>query len=170
MKRVGIYAGTFDPIHAGHISFARGALQASNADAIFFLPERVPRHKPAVSSYEQRVAEIRSAIADDRQLQLIQLPDDSLSVHETLPELEKQFPDASIILLVGSDVVAHMHAWPEIDRLLQSCELAIGMRDGDSETAVTRALCTLTISDAHYRLIYTAHSHVSSTAIRKALT
>ncbi len=164
--RIGIYAGTFDPVHKGHISFALAAVNQANLEQVCFLPERFPRFKPNASDYKTRINKIKDATADASQLTLLELPDRALNVHETLPELNRAFPDATLVLLVGADVLAHMYTWTEINQLVSTCDFVIGMRMGWDETQVTNILRTLDIMDSRYTIIYTDHAHVSSTAIR----
>ena len=59
MARIGIYAGTFDPVHAGHVAFALQSLEAAKLDRVYFLPERRPRGK-------RQVKNIRAADTPDK--------------------------------------------------------------------------------------------------------
>ena len=62
VKRIGIFAGTFDPVHKGHISFALQAIEAAGLDEVVFLPEPRPRHKQSVTDQSHRIAMINLAI------------------------------------------------------------------------------------------------------------
>src|SRR3569623_1388715 len=116
-SRVGIYAGTFDPVHAGHISFALQALEAAQLDQVCFLPERKPRGKEGVEHFGHRVAMLRRAIKPYRQFSIIELVDISFSVEQALPELQRLFPQAQLVFLFGSDVVTNVPQWPHADKL-----------------------------------------------------
>jgi nicotinate-nucleotide adenylyltransferase len=61
-NRIGIYSGTFDPVHSGHISFALQSLKAAKLDKVYFLPERRPRNKQQVEHFGHRVAMLKRAI------------------------------------------------------------------------------------------------------------
>lgn len=128
-RRIGIYAGTFDPVHAGHIAFALQAIHAADLDEVHFLPERKPRGKEGVEHFGHRVAMLNRAIKPHPSFGVIELVDISFTIQRTLLELEKQFPDAQLVFLMGSDVAAAIPSWPRADRLLESCELVIGIRD-----------------------------------------
>ena len=126
--RIGIYSGTFNPVHSGHVTFALQALQTAKLDKVYFLPERRPRYKQHVEHYGHRVAMIRQALQLHPKLDVLETDDVSFTVSRTLPRLELQFPGAQLVFLMGSDVVTHLHAWPGADILLARSELAVGLR------------------------------------------
>lgn len=129
--RIGIYAGTFDPVHSGHVAFALQALQAAELDKIYFLPERRPRKKQQVEHFAHRVGMLRQALEPHPQLEVLEMVDVNFSVSHTLPRLHQQFPDAQLVFLFGSDIVPELAAWPEAARLLKESELVIGIRSRD---------------------------------------
>jgi len=129
--RIGIYAGTFDPVHSGHVAFALQALQAAELDEIYFLPERRPRKKQQVEHFAHRVGMLRQALEPHPQLDVLELVDVSFSVSHTLPRLRQQFPSAQLVFLFGSDIVPELAGWPDAERLLESSELVIGIRSRD---------------------------------------
>lgn len=163
--RIGIYAGTFDPLHKGHISFALASIKSAQLDSVYFLPERTPRHKPHASSYASRVVTLKHALDGDV-LKLLELPDHALTIHETLPELEAMFPNSQITLLVGTDVLQHMPAWPGIDTLRDNYELVVGVRTGYDLTTINKSLHTLGFTGSRSVIVHTDQAAVSSTAIR----
>jgi nicotinic acid mononucleotide adenylyltransferase len=72
-SRIGIYAGTFDPVHAGHVSFALHAMTVAQLDEVYFLPERLPRYKPGAAHFAHRVAMLKRAVKPHPDLQIIEL-------------------------------------------------------------------------------------------------
>jgi nicotinate-nucleotide adenylyltransferase len=129
--RVGIYAGTFDPVHSGHVAFALQAVQAAKLDKVYFLPERRPRSKPQTEHFGHRVAMLRQALKPHPQLELLELVDTSFSISRTLPELKRRF-DGQLVFLIGSDVAKNLAGWPDAARLLKDSEFVIGIRSRDS--------------------------------------
>ena len=128
MSSIGIYAGTFDPVHAGHVTFALQSLQAAKLDKVYFLPERRPRAKQQVEHYGHRVAMLKKALKPHPQCDVMDLVDVNFSIKRTLPFLEKKFEGAELVFMFGSDVVEGMADWPNADRLLKGGELVIGLR------------------------------------------
>src|ERR1035438_181672 len=91
-KRIGIYSGTFNPIHTGHITFALQATTEASLDKIYFLPERKPRNKAQVEHFAHRVAMIKQAIRPHPKFNILELTDPSFSVKASLPKLQAIFP------------------------------------------------------------------------------
>ena len=115
--RIGIYAGTFNPVHTGHIAFALQATQAANLDMVYFMPERRPRDKQEVEHFGHRMAMLRRATEPHTQLDLLDLVDVNFSVLRTLPQLQQTFPDSQLVFLVGSDVAPTIPSWPHSERV-----------------------------------------------------
>lgn len=169
LKRIGIYAGTFNPIHAGHIGFALQAKQAANLDEVCFLPERHPRQKVGAEHYGHRVAMITKAIKPYSAFSVGELPDIRFTVKKTLPELESRYRGSQLVLLIGSDLVPHLGSWDYAVRLLGSCELVVGIREGDDEHVIKEALEKLPIIPKNIYLFQSYGDDISSTKIRDAL-
>lgn len=169
MKRIGIYAGTFDPVHAGHVAFALQATQAAELDVVYFLPERRPRGKEHVEHFGHRVAMLQRALRPYKHFEVLELVDVSFSVQRTLPELQKLFPDAQLVFLFGSDVVAALPDWPHVKQLLRHSELVIGLRAQDDEQQLREALAGWTDRPRALTLFHSYAPHVSSGKIREAL-
>lgn len=139
MKKVGILAGTFDPVHAGHIAFAMAAMGTARLDKVYLLPERAPRGKMAVTSYHHRLKMLELAIAGHPELEVLDLPGKHHSVAETLPILKKRFAGVQMGFLMGSDVASAINNWPEAE-LLRWHSLIIGLRANDDEASLKQLL------------------------------
>lgn len=168
MKRIGIYSGTFDPVHAGHIGFALQALQSAQLDYIYFMPERRPRHKQHVEHYAHRIAMLRAAVKPYAKLKVLETDDISFTIKRTLPRLQQRFRGAQLVFLAGSDVVAHMHTWPGAELLAQTCELAIGIREDSSPTEIIN-LPHMQLLQRPFYMLESCAPNVSSHKIREAL-
>lgn len=165
-QRIGIYSGTFDPIHSGHLSFALAAIQESSLDRVYFLPERSPRHKPAASDYVYRLRALIKTARDYDQLDVLDYADREFTVHETLPQIVTKFPDATLVFLVGSDVLSNMHTWKNLHKLIERCDFAIGVRDHSSRSEILLTLSQIGIDSKRATIIRTAQAHMSSSQIR----
>lgn len=168
MKRIGIYSGTFDPVHAGHIGFALQAMEAAQLDTVYFLPERRPRDKTGTEHFGHRVAMLRRATKPHRRLHVLELEDVSFTVDRTMARLQKRFPKAQLVFLFGSDVVQNMNAWPGVERLITASELVVGIRSQDSLGNVENALAALPVQPT-FTIIESYGAEVSSRKIREAL-
>jgi nicotinate-nucleotide adenylyltransferase len=169
MKRIGIYSGTFDPVHAGHIAFAKQALKAAKLDAVYFLPERRPRGKTGTEHFGHRVAMLKRASRPYRKLHVLELEDVSFTVATTLPRLQKRFGNAQLVFLVGSDVATHMPEWDNADQLLKQVELVVGVRSSDSSVVMQESLNRWATQPLQTTIIESSAPAISSRKIREAL-
>lgn len=167
--RIGIYSGTFNPVHSGHVTFALQALQTAKLDKVYFLPERRPRYKQNVEHYGHRIAMIRRALHLHPKLEVLETDDISFTVSRTLPRLELRFPGAELVFLMGSDVAIHVSSWPNIDMLLERSELAIGLRAGTSWQDVCLRLSPLTVPRHKLHVVQSFAPDVSSKLVRQGL-
>jgi len=137
--RIGLYGGTFDPIHLGHLRAAETAREELGLDLVAFLPSAVPPHRDApLSTAEDRLAMARLATdpypafeAWDTELRR---PGPSYTV-ETVASLLAERPHDDFALVVGADTWPEMAGWREPERLLSLVEVAIVDRPGYPATA-----------------------------------
>lgn len=134
MPRLGVFGGSFDPVHRVHERLADAALQQLELDELLVIPAlHSPFKAQAHASAEHRLHMLRLAFAgvqrtriDERELRRAE-PTPSV---RTLDELRVERPGWSIHLLVGQDGFEALDAWVEPDRLAQLCELAVLARPG----------------------------------------
>lgn len=167
--RIGIYAGTFDPVHAGHISFALQAVQAAKLDELYFLPERRPRAKTQVEHFGHRVAMLKQALKPYQNIGVLELVDVSFSVKRTLPFLEQKFEGAELVYLFGSDIVAGLADWQNVDKLLKDGELVIGLRSQDDKKEIHRIIEQWTTQPRLVTVFDSFAPSVSSGQVRQGL-
>ncbi|HEX8349943.1 MAG TPA: nicotinate-nicotinamide nucleotide adenylyltransferase [Hymenobacter sp.] len=167
--RVGIFAGAFDPVHAGHVAFALQAMTFANLDEVVFVPERRPRHKPGVEHYAHRVAMLKQAIRPHRQFSVMELVDRHITVTRTLPQLHAIFKNCQLVLLTGSDVAPHIASWPYAKRLLTDMELVVGMRQGDDQTVLLETIAGWPAQPRDLLVMESYAPAISSRHIRVAL-
>jgi len=128
MKKIGIYPGTFDPVHMGHLALAREAMKQNNLDKLFFLVEPRPRRKQGVKALEHRNEMVRLALMDEPHMGSIQLNQQRFTAVETLPVLDQRFKDAEIIMVMGDDLLIHFAEWSHVEKLIDRLRFAIGIR------------------------------------------
>jgi len=134
MRPIGIFGGTFDPIHYGHLRSAFEMLQALDFEQVRFIPCGDPPHRGVTyATAEQRLRLVKLAIdgqdgfiADDRELQRGGL---SYTV-DTLESLRKEFPDRSLGLIVGMDAFLGLPGWHRWDEILNIAHIVVAHRPG----------------------------------------
>jgi len=168
-KRIGIYAGTFDPVHAGHIGFALQAVQRAGLDKVYFLPERRPRHKSGVEHFGHRVAMLKKAVRPHPGFEVLELDDVSFSVARTLPKLQTRFRGHQLAFLFGSDAISNLPSWPQAERLLSQAELVVGCRWQDDSADIHELIGGWPIVPRAYSVINSYAPDISSGKVRSAL-
>lgn len=134
---IGIFGGTFDPIHFGHLRPAIDVLETLNLDQIRFIPCYSPVHRGQPNaSVEQRCAMIEQAIQNQPKFVLdkieIERGGPSYMV-ETLRELKAKYPETGLVLIMGIDAFAKFNSWKNPAEILQLANLAITKRPSEDD-------------------------------------
>ena len=116
--KIGVYGGTFDPVHFGHLILAETCREICNLDAVWFMPAAVPPHKlnETITPARQRIEMLKFAIAGNSRFRISTLELDrkgpSFTV-DTLTQMKKEIPDAELFLLIGADSLDDFPTWRE---------------------------------------------------------
>ena len=170
--KVGIYPGAFDPIHEGHVAFAEACIRQYGLDKVFFLPEPRPRHKQAVKAFEHRQRMVQIAIDSNPKFGLIIVEQQNFTVHETWPSVTARFADASLFMLLGSDVAHRLATWPNIDELIRMAPhflIATRREKGESVEEMVSTLKHTTKVPFDHSIVKPQYETYDSSAIRLAL-
>jgi nicotinate-nucleotide adenylyltransferase len=133
--RVGVYCGTFDPVHFGHLILAEQAREQARLDQVWFVPSPRPPNKidQSLTRFEQRVEMLQLAIAGQPAFRIDEIEKErtgpSYTV-ETLVELHRRHPDDALFFLVGSDTLADLPSWREPQRIVEMAGLLVMLRPG----------------------------------------
>lgn len=142
-NRIGIFSGTFDPIHVGHVEACLVAKGALELDEILVMIEKEPRRKTNVTPYAHRKNMVELAVADFHSIRLYEVTAANITFSHTLGMLNKDFPSAKFVMIVGSDMLEHMPAWEGFEKWLRSQALAVVLRDNKQEAAVKKTIAQL---------------------------
>lgn len=156
MRKIGIFSGTFDPIHHGHLTFAKVAADEVSLDKVYFLIEPEPRNKQAVTDYNHRQAMLQLAIKNQPALDLLEVSTKQFDLEHTLPELQSRFNEDQLYLLMGSEVNS-LSNWPGIDKV-SKLSFIIAARSDHSLPKVP--------SHIQYRMLRSELPAISSSQIR----
>lgn len=158
MKKIGLYGGTFDPVHHGHLILARDAVEKLGLDRLLFVPAALSPHKPdqQPAPPEVRLAMLKAAIADEPAFEIddqeMRRPPPSYTI-DTVHSLKKRFPGCHLFLLIGEDNLDRLSEWKDVDLLLSECTpVALARSSGDVE---------------RFHLHLPRRLHISATEIRK---
>ena len=138
--RLGLFGGTFDPPHVGHLLAASDAYEALTLDRLIWVPAGQQPFKAGEvhATPEQRAEMLEAMVAGDARFAVDRLEIDrgglSYTV-ETLDEYARRHPDARRFLLIGSDLVTQLPQWREAGRLATLAEIVVLERDAGEEPA-----------------------------------
>lgn len=167
--RVGILSGTFDPVHKGHISFALQALEAARLDKVVFVPEPCPRHKQDVTHLGHRIAMLEIAIKAYPKLGVLELPDKQFTPYKSLPRIIQTYPDAELLMLIGTDVLAHISVWPNVRMLLKKVGIVVAVKGGKDERQAFQLLSQLPVKPPESHVLVSNYPKTASREIRAAI-
>lgn len=139
MGALGLFGGTFDPIHFGHLRLATELAEAFRLDQVIFIPAGLPYHRgrAAHASNEQRLTMVKLATArdarfgvDDRELRR----DGPTYTYDTLSEIrQERGPDAALVFLTGSDAFAKIDTWSRWTEIFDLAHFAVAIRASDEQ-------------------------------------
>ncbi len=139
--RIGIYGGSFDPVHYGHLLLAESAREQLKLDKVLLMPAATAPHKRGQESApaKSRIEMLELAIGGHAALEISRLEIDRGGVSytvDTLSTLRAEHPGAELILLVGGDTLADMPNWKDPEKVVSLARIAVVDRPGISMEAV----------------------------------
>ena len=155
--RVGLFGGTFDPVHQGHIELALHVLARCRLSSLLFIPALLPPHKQQpMASFAHRAAMIEAALADCRETGgrircsriEARLPAPSYTSN-TVRALMREEEDCRYSLIIGADSLLDLPHWHRIGPLLALVDLIVVKRGTVDTAAVDRALAALEPAFVH---------------------
>jgi nicotinate-nucleotide adenylyltransferase len=147
MRKIGIFGGSFDPVHFGHLRPALEILEALSLDSMQFIPSGQPPHRGVpVASAEQRLAMLKAALADEPRFQVDERELRRAApsyTYDTLTELKRERPGDVLVLVLGLDAFLGLPGWHRWHELLDLAHIAVAQRPGwdlQSGSALTEVL------------------------------
>jgi nicotinate-nucleotide adenylyltransferase len=192
---IGLFGGTFDPIHRGHLVVAHAAQQRFGLKQVYFVPANIPPHKPgrAVASYYDRFAMVALATSGEKSfvpspLEAPEIAEGPSYSIDTVRRLRQRLKKSDrLFFLIGIDAFLAIASWRDAEALLRECEFIVAARPGYSLADVAKALPESIRPAAHVtrpfekqpakgdivlggttiHLLEGVHERVSATAVRQ---
>ena len=174
MERIGIFGGSFDPPHIGHIQAAKQAVQALNLDRLLVIPVASPPHKGGCATDgEHRLTMLRIALADEPDIEVSDLEiarGGTSYTYETVELVRNRYPNAELFLMMGSDMFQSFHTWKHPARILAEATPAVFCRGnrGEKEKNLAQQQ-TLAAQGNRSVLLDNPVLEISSTQMRRLL-
>ena len=169
MAKIGIYGGSFNPVHFGHVGLAKWVIENTDLDELWLLVSPNNPLKPAgiLAPEEERLAGVREAIKDIPHVVAsdfeFALPRPSYTAN-TLRELQRAYPEHEFTLIMGQDNIAIFQQWREWEYILENFRIFVYPRKGtitNHQSPITNAKNVLFLANA-------PTFDISSSAIRRS--
>lgn len=133
-QKIGVFGGTFDPVHEGHLGLAGQVLARGIVDQILFVPALHPPHKIAArAAFADRIAMLQAALAGQENMRISTIEEKRqgpcYTVH-TLEALQEQEPDVQLVFLMGADSLVDFTKWYRYEQILALADLLVLSRPG----------------------------------------
>ncbi len=175
MKRIGIYGGTFNPPHLGHVRAAAYALKALSLDMLYMIPSYISPHKQlpeGSATPQQRMQLLQLSIrqpgicVSDLELER----GGTSYTWQTVTELSAEHPDTELVLLMGTDMFLSFHNWMHPERIMEKASIGVFYRGDKGEVgAVAEQKQRLEEAGATVYLVENPVTEISSTDLRRML-
>ncbi len=171
--RIGLFGGTFDPVHCGHLAVARQVKAAGALDRVWLIPAaRSPLRGTPHGSAAHRLAMCRLAARDLPWLEVHDLelarPAPSYTV-DTLRLLGRTHPGAAFVLIVGTDALRAMSAWRDTPAIFELSEVVAVARPGYPAVPPAELLQKDPAAATRVRILHDAASDVSASDVRRCV-
>jgi nicotinate-nucleotide adenylyltransferase len=135
MNKVGLYFGSFNPIHIGHMAIAGYMTEYAGLDQVWFVvsPQNPLKKKDTLLTDHQRLHMVNLAIGDNKKLKAsdieFKLPVPSYTI-DTLTYLKEKYPNNKFALITGEDNLYTFHKWKNVNELIKECSVYVYPRPG----------------------------------------
>ena len=133
--RLGIFGGTFDPVHFGHLALAEECLAVAGLDEVWLVPAASPPHKGGkkLSRFDQRKEMVELAIAGNEKFKVEPMeadrPGPSFTI-DTLEEIQKRRPNDELFLIIGGDSALEFSTWKDPAKIASLATIIVRIRPG----------------------------------------
>lgn len=171
-KRIGLYFGTFNPIHIGHLIIANHVVNNTPLDEVWFVvsPHNPHKKKASLLADHHRLNLVKEAIEDNDKLRAsdveFKLPQPSYTA-TTLIHLQEQYPDKEFTLIMGEDNLRSLHKWRNYEEIIKNYKIIVYPRH---QTIQEKELITPQVEKAQIAVLKDApFMDISASFIRKAI-
>ena len=167
-RRLGVFGGTFDPPHIGHLTVARQLVEKDDLDEVVWIPARIPPHKRhrRIAPAGLRLEMVRAATdgVEGQVVSDLELAREGPSYTvETLRALRSEYPDVDPVLILGADQFAELSTWREPEEVARLARLWVLEREGENPRDVDPGV------DVEWTSAQVSRVDVSSSEIRRRI-
>lgn len=173
--RIGIFGGSFDPIHVGHLMLAQAALERFQLDKVLFMPAKLSpfKQKLTMTKAETRCFMVELAIQGNQGFEVSDLelnrPEPSYTI-DTIRILKQQYPGVKIYFIAGADSIMELEGWMTFEELLQEVVFLAAYRPSHTRAQLELEVMRLNKKyQADIRLVDFPDIDISSSYIRETI-
>ena len=176
MERIGIYGGTFNPPHLGHVGAARHGSAALGLSELLVIPSFISPHKKlpeGSATAQQRLEMLRLCFGTEANITVSDLEvqrGGTSYTYETLEQVKQRYPEKEIVLFMGTDMFLSLMSWKEPARIIKNAVIAVFYRgDPDEKAQIDAQKQALEKLGARIELVKNPVLAISSTDLRRML-
>ncbi len=141
IERIGVFGGSFDPVHMGHLTIAQDAVEQLELDRLIFIPAAIPPHKQekALAEGRHRFEMIQLATESNLSFEVsdMELLRGGVSyTFDTMAQVQAEHPGSELFFIVGLDSLTILHSWKNVEQLLEMCTIVPFARGGEDPAKV----------------------------------
>ena len=165
-NKIGLFFGSFNPIHIGHMVIANWFVEHTDVDEVWFVvsPQNPFKEKKSLLEDYHRLALVKEAIGNDMRFKAtdieFKMPQPSYTI-DTLTYLEEKYPGKKLVLIAGSDQLPSFDKWKNPERILELYEMYVYARPGTRASNYEKHPAV--------KVFHTPRMEISSTFIRKSI-
>ncbi len=175
MQKIGIFGGTYNPPHVGHLNIVRELIRKYELSKVLVIPTYTPPHKVSLNlaSAEDRIEMCKRTFSDD----VFEISDVEIQrkgksyTYDTLCELVRDYPDAKFYFLVGDDMLLSFHEWRSPEGILDLCTVVAAVRSNDLSEEVLldyiKRQYPEHLTDGVFEILHMEPLPLSSTIVRE---
>lgn len=174
--KIGIYGGTFDPPHIGHLNAVKTAREQLEISRLILIPAGIPPHKrlqvsSASGEHRLNMVKLAAEYIGGAEVSDIEIKRTGKSyTSDTVREIKRENPDDEIYLFIGTDMLMIFEEWHEFQEIFQMCHVAVFAREEDDRDIIEKKSAELRSKyDADIDIIYNKAVSISSTELRSLL-
>lgn len=172
--KIGIYGGSFDPVHVGHVNAALTFKEELSLDKIIVIPAYQPPHKKGLamtpSEHRMNMCNLAFGKLEGFEVSDIEiLRADEGYMADTVAQIREIYPDDELYLLIGGDMLLYFRKWYAWSKITDEAVIAVAARNWDDDAALEAEAAVLRSYGAEVRIVPIDVKEISSTAVRETV-
>ena len=172
--KIGIYGGSFDPVHVGHVNAALTFKEELSLDKIIVIPAYQPPHKKGLamtpSEHRMNMCNLAFGKLEGFEVSDIEiLRADEGYMADTVAQIREIYPDDELYLLIGGDMLLYFQKWYAWSKITDEAVIAVAARNWEDDAALEAEAAVLRSYGAEVRIVPIDVKEISSTAVRETV-